>query len=609
MAAPAAPSSLAINSVTATGAAASWVDNASYSAGVNEILHLLFSPTPVGGTWTLSFDLETSSSIAYNADAAAVQSALEAMPSIGIGNVSVTAITGGFAIEFIGAAANLNIDVADVTVDDSLLYQAADTVTITEVQSGIADVPSTPSISTTTAAVEPVASTPSIDTTTAAVEPVTGVPEIEVLSLGGATTGTFNLSSADSGTSYELDAATISAGAIESAVETMGGAGVSVADNMDGTYTITWDGDPGAMPLPLQVTANSTDGSPSVSQSSAYVEEVVGVHQVDTITFDATPVGGSMTIEGNSLAHDANASTLSISGATASGTPASGTIAVTWDDYASHTPVTVSASSLLSVIGVHQIDTITFSATPVAGSMTIASSSLPYNEPGSGLGSLGAGAVVDGTPASGPLTVTWDDYTSHTPLDVDAGTMKAVVGREQRLTISLEDSPNSGEWFLTSYGSQFGANLSYDADVAAILAVLNGQGSAIYDWYGNEFFTTTNDPGIPSLGADGATLAKPGVTASLTTDQDGSPQSWDELGFWIQTSLDGVTWDDHIELGVNVTSWSMAGLSPATTYFVRVYAYNADGDSDPSNVVEIETLAASTSAAASGYVLNIGIGL
>ena len=43
--------------------------------------------------------------LAFNASAAQIQSALEALPNIGLGNVVVTAIAGGFAIAFIGALA------------------------------------------------------------------------------------------------------------------------------------------------------------------------------------------------------------------------------------------------------------------------------------------------------------------------------------------------------------------------------------------------------------------------------------------------------------------------------------------------------------------------
>lgn len=51
---------------------------------------LTITGTPTGGTFTITFNGVTSAGIAYNAAAAAVQSALEAMSTIGTGNVTVT---------------------------------------------------------------------------------------------------------------------------------------------------------------------------------------------------------------------------------------------------------------------------------------------------------------------------------------------------------------------------------------------------------------------------------------------------------------------------------------------------------------------------------------
>lgn len=59
---------------------------------------------PSGGTFTLTFGANTTSALAYNASPAAVQAALEALPSIGSGNVSVTGVAGKYYIvEFIAS--------------------------------------------------------------------------------------------------------------------------------------------------------------------------------------------------------------------------------------------------------------------------------------------------------------------------------------------------------------------------------------------------------------------------------------------------------------------------------------------------------------------------
>lgn len=57
--------------------------------GQNAIQTVGISGTPTGGTFTLAYAGQTTASIAYNATAAQVQSALEALSTIGVGNVSV----------------------------------------------------------------------------------------------------------------------------------------------------------------------------------------------------------------------------------------------------------------------------------------------------------------------------------------------------------------------------------------------------------------------------------------------------------------------------------------------------------------------------------------
>jgi hypothetical protein len=74
--------------------------------GVDETQAVTITGTPTGGTFTLTKDGSTTTALAFNADRNAVEDALEALPSIGPGNVRVT---GGpapgtpFAVTFINA--------------------------------------------------------------------------------------------------------------------------------------------------------------------------------------------------------------------------------------------------------------------------------------------------------------------------------------------------------------------------------------------------------------------------------------------------------------------------------------------------------------------------
>jgi hypothetical protein len=57
------------------------------TVGTNEVQTLTITGSPSGGTYLLVYDGQTTQPIAYNATAAAVQAALEALRNIGVGNV------------------------------------------------------------------------------------------------------------------------------------------------------------------------------------------------------------------------------------------------------------------------------------------------------------------------------------------------------------------------------------------------------------------------------------------------------------------------------------------------------------------------------------------
>lgn len=68
--------------------------------------------TPTGGTFTLTFAGDTTTGIAYNANSAAVQAALEALDSVGAGNVTVTGGPGPstpWVVTFQGDLAGVNV--------------------------------------------------------------------------------------------------------------------------------------------------------------------------------------------------------------------------------------------------------------------------------------------------------------------------------------------------------------------------------------------------------------------------------------------------------------------------------------------------------------------
>ncbi len=94
------------------------------SAGQNEIQRVRLAGPPTGGTFTLTFAGATTGAIARNANAAAVVSALEAISTIGVGDVAVTEnSTSDWSIEFQATFANTNVPT--LTGDGSSLTGAA----------------------------------------------------------------------------------------------------------------------------------------------------------------------------------------------------------------------------------------------------------------------------------------------------------------------------------------------------------------------------------------------------------------------------------------------------------------------------------------------------
>src|ERR1044072_3614011 len=61
-----------------------------YAGQASEAQTVTITGTPTGGTFTLTLSGETTAGIAYNATAAAVESALEALPSLAAADVTVT---------------------------------------------------------------------------------------------------------------------------------------------------------------------------------------------------------------------------------------------------------------------------------------------------------------------------------------------------------------------------------------------------------------------------------------------------------------------------------------------------------------------------------------
>lgn len=89
--------------------------------------HIVTVSDATGGTFKLSYQGQTTAAIAYNATAAAVQTALAALTTVGTGNVAVTGNAGGpWTVTFVGTLLD---GTAALTADGTLLEGTGATIT------------------------------------------------------------------------------------------------------------------------------------------------------------------------------------------------------------------------------------------------------------------------------------------------------------------------------------------------------------------------------------------------------------------------------------------------------------------------------------------------
>jgi hypothetical protein len=106
--------------------------------GVDEVQLLTPSGTISGGDFTLTFDGEETDPIDWDATAAEIQAALEALPNVGEGNVVCTdgpIATDPVTVTFAGALAGL--PVAEMTCDDANLTGSTPAIAVSTDTAGV----------------------------------------------------------------------------------------------------------------------------------------------------------------------------------------------------------------------------------------------------------------------------------------------------------------------------------------------------------------------------------------------------------------------------------------------------------------------------------------
>lgn len=229
-------------------------------SGTNEKQVITLGNSPTAGTFTLTYSGQTTSGIAYNADAATVDTALEALSNIGSGDVAVTGSAGGpWTVEFTGTLADT--DVALLTADATSLV---------------------------------------------------GTNEQQVISLGTVTGGTFTLTYDGQTTgniAYNASAATVEA-ALEG-LSNIGSGEATTTGSAGGPWTVTFSGalagtdvdpitvDGTNLTGKLNVSITQTTDGVAGSENEVHLYHAVGASGVDgtfTINGDANATGGTFTL-------------------------------------------------------------------------------------------------------------------------------------------------------------------------------------------------------------------------------------------------------------------------------------------------------------------------
>lgn len=112
------------------------------SAGTSEVQRATITGVPTGGTFTLTYDGQTTAAIAYNAASTAVQTALEALSNVGVGDIVVSGGPGPaspYTFTFQGGLAGT--DVPAMTATGSFTGGTTPAIAITIITPGVAPVP------------------------------------------------------------------------------------------------------------------------------------------------------------------------------------------------------------------------------------------------------------------------------------------------------------------------------------------------------------------------------------------------------------------------------------------------------------------------------------
>jgi hypothetical protein len=170
----------------------------------------------------------------------------------------------------------------------------------------------------------------------------------------------------------------------------------------------------------------------------------------------------------------------------------------------------------------------------------------------------------------------------------------AVAGSSSQINLNWSDNASDESGFRIERSAD-GVAFAEVATVGANVTSYSSTGLSASTWYwyrvrayngaGNSAYTNvasaqTQTPAPPPAAPSGLTAsALPKMKVQLNWADNSSTES----GFKIERSLDQVSWTQIATPGVNVTGYTAGGHKSGKTYYYRVRAWNASGDSAWSN--------------------------
>ena len=497
------------------------VDVSAVGAGTNE-QQLVTLPDATGGTFTLTYSGQTTSGIAFDASAATVDAALEALSNIEAGDITVTGSAGGpWTVTFGGTLGAT--DVALMTASGASLTKTGGSVTASTSTPGVA-----------------------------------AVNEQQTVTLNGSPTGgTFTLTYSGQTTSaiaYNASAADIKA-ALE-ALSNIDPDAITCTGSAGGPWTITFGGNLAATDIALLtssaagLTVQGGTVTPSVDTSG-----VVAVNEQQVVTINGSPPSGNFTLTYSgqttaNIAYNATAGTVQtaleglvnigagqVSVAGSAGGPwtvtFTGTLAGTNVVEMTGTDVDMPggsvsvATTVPGVVAVDEVQLVTL-ATATGGTFTLTfggdtTSALAFNASSAtvdaaleALTSIGAGNIAVTGSAGGPYTCTFGGTLAGTDVALmtasaagltvaggsvaHAETVTGVAAVDEVQLVTLATA--TGGTFTLTFGGQTTSAIAYDASSATVDSALEALSSI-----GAGNIAATGSAGGPYTCTFGGTLA------------------------------------------------------------------------------------------------------